>query len=433
MEGNMGQRIRGALLCAVAVACLGAGASSASAMKSVCASKCAFTTIQAAVNAATPGETISIAAGNYEENVVVNKSLTLRGSGKKTVIYPGTSNPVCEGGSLCGGTASNIILVAASNVTITKMRLDGDNPNLTSGVVRGGADIDARNGVITNHELGVPYSNLTVAKVTVANIYLRGLYASTSGGSFNFNHDTVTNVQGEGASIAMFSFEESGQYVDNKVSDANDAISANWSKGTSFIGNKITKSSSGIHTDNNGGSGGSADVIEGNKVSACNTNGYGIWVFVPYVSATIEGNKISGCYIALAAFGGAVSGEGPEFSENVIDGKGAATTDPEGTYGAYVSTDQLGFGTGDVTATLEGNKIVGFGTGLLASQTGGSQATVNAHENIITGNGTGANGETGTVVEAQENYWGCKTGPNTPRCDTATGTVVFTPFLTAKP
>ena len=146
----------------------------------------------------------------------------------------------------------------ASNVTISKLRLEGDNPNLTSGVVRGAADIDARNGIITNHEAGT-FNGLTVSKVKVSDVYLRGIYAS-SGGTFDFNHDTVENVQGEEASIAMFDFEGAGVMEDNKVSSANDAISANWSKGTQFVGNKITKSGSGVHTDNNGGSGGSGDL-----------------------------------------------------------------------------------------------------------------------------------------------------------------------------
>ena len=70
------------------------------------------------------------------------------------MIEPGISNPVCEPGSLCGGTASNVILVEANNVTISKLTVEGDNPGLTSGVTAGGKDIDARNGIITNHVAG---------------------------------------------------------------------------------------------------------------------------------------------------------------------------------------------------------------------------------------------------------------------------------------
>jgi hypothetical protein len=416
------------------------GTASASMQKTVCASGCAFTSIQAAINAASPGATITIGPGSYVENIVVNKPVTLRGSGLETVIYPATSMPVCEPGSLCAGAASNIILVQADNVTITNLRLQGDNPNLTSGVVRGGEDIDARNGIITNHALGT-YNNLTVSKVKVVGIYLRGIYAS-SGGTFNFNHDTVENVQGDESSIAMFNFEGSGVMASNKVVNANDAISANWSKGTQFLSNLISKSGSGVHTDNNGGSGGSADLIKGNRVRECNTDGYGIWVFVPYVSATVESNRVKGCAVGLAAFGGAVSGQGPTFAGNYVNGSEASTTDPAGTYGAYLTTDQVGFGSGDLTATLSGNTFIHYATGLFATQTSpspgqsaGGQATITASpNNSFLADTVGANGDTGTTVSAANDWWGCAQGPNAGgHCATAVGTVTFTPWLTEKP
>jgi nitrous oxidase accessory protein NosD len=434
----MGRTIRLLMVGGAVAACLALASSAWASGKTVCAKGCSFTSIQAAIDAASPGATITIGAGTYVENVVVDKPLTLQGAGRHTTIEPATSNPVCEGGSLCGGTASNIVLVEANDVTLTKLSLEGDNPSLTSGVVRGGKDIDARNGIVTNHELGT-YNGLTVTKVKVADVYLRGMYAS-SGGTFDFEGDTVENVQGEEASIAMFAFGGSGTMSHNRVTSANDAISANHSTGTQFLDNKITKSGSGVHTDNNGDSGGSADVIEGNKISECTSNGYGIFVFVPYLSATVKANKVKGCYIGIAVFGGAVAGQGPTLSDNKVDGSGALTTDPAGSYGAYVTTDQLGFEFGDVNATLTGNSFMHSGTGLLVTQTSptpgqpsGGQATVTASGNTFHTNGTGANGEAGTEVNAENNWWGCKQGPNMGRCDTALGTVDYTPWLVAKP
>jgi nitrous oxidase accessory protein NosD len=435
----MRRRIRTALLgVAVVAGCLTVAGPASAMNPTVCPSGCNFSSIQSAINAATNGQTLTIGAGTYRENVVVDRPLTLKGAGTGTVIEPATSNPICSPGSLCGGAASNIILVQADNVTITNLALEGDNPTLTSGVVVEGKDIDARNGIITNHLMGT-FNNLVVSKVKVSDVYLRGIYAS-SGGTFNFNHNTVENVQGEEASIAMFNFEGSGSMEKNRVSKANDAISANWSKGTQFAKNTVTESGSGVHTDNNGGAGGVADVIDGNKISKCKENGYGIFVFVPYVSATVESNQITGCYVGIAAFGGAVSGQGPTFTKNKVSGVGATTSDPAGTYGAYITTDQLGFEFGDVTATLMSNKFLSSGTGLFVTQTkptegqpAGGQATVTASGNTIQKNTTGANGETGTVVEAQNNWWGCAAGPNTPKCDTAIGTVNFTPWLTSKP
>jgi nitrous oxidase accessory protein NosD len=435
----MRRTIQGLMVAGVLTASLVFAGPALAAKKTVCASGCAFSSIQSAINAATPGATITIAMGSYTENVVVTKSVTLQGSGMGTVIMPAVSDPVCSPGSLCGGAASNIVLVQADNVTLEHLTLEGDNPSLTSGVVRGGKDIDARNGIITNHEAGT-FNNLTVSKVKVADVYLRGIYAS-SGGTFNFNHDAVENVEGEEASIAIFDFEGAGVISNNTVTAANDAISANWSKGTQFLDNKVSNSGSGIHTDNNGGSGGTADLIQGNKISGCPVNGYGIFVFAPYVSATVNSNKVTGCSVGLAAFGSQVSGQGPTFSGNRVDGTGATSTEPGGTYGAYLTTDLLGFAFGDLNATLTGNTIQHFGTGMFVTQSNpspeqpaGGQATVSASNNSIQNDTAGAKGEPGTVVNAQNNWWGCKNGPNMGgKCESATGTVAFTPSLTARP
>jgi hypothetical protein len=434
----MRRLIEATMACAVVAACLAVPGSALAAGKTVCKKGCAFTSIQSAINAASSGATVTVGPGSYYENVVVNKPLTLEGSGNMTSIYPGVSNPVCSPGSLCGGTASNIILVEANDVTITKLHLKGANPKL-SGVTVGGENIDARNGVIVNYNAGV-FNNLVVSNVWVTGVYLRGIYDGSEG-TFNFNHDRVDNVQGEEASIAMFNYGGSGEMSDNRVSNANDAISANWSRGTKFLRNEISKSASGIHTDNNGGFGGVADLIEGNSVKECSSNGYGIWVFAPYVSATVESNKVKGCYIGLGTFGSNLSGQGPKFANNRVSGAGATTTDPNGTYGAYLSTDQLGFEFGDLTATLTANKLEHATTGMLVTQTkptpghpAGGQATVTASGNLFQHDGTGANGEAGTVVNAQNNWWGCSQGPNMGgKCTTAIGTVQFTPWLTSKP
>lgn len=66
-----------------------------------------YATISAAVTAASPGDVILVAPGTYNENVAVNKSLTLRSSGGKGVtIINGAAGPL--------GT----ITITASNVTI---------------------------------------------------------------------------------------------------------------------------------------------------------------------------------------------------------------------------------------------------------------------------------------------------------------------------
>ncbi len=285
--------------------------------------------------------------------------------------------------SLCPG-ASNLILVQASDVTVGRMLLDGDNPALTSGVLSGGVDVDARNGIITDHMLGPIFNNLTVRNVTVRNIYLRGIYASTRG-TFTFDSNALTNVQGEYASIAMFNFGGSGVMSNNRVSYANDAISSNWSTGVQFLNNTVTHSASGIHTDNAAGPG---DLIQGNTISRCQVDGYGIFVFVPYVAPTVRNNTVSGCAVGFAAFGGAVPVT-TLVRDNEFDGTNAAVSVPDSSDGAYVTTDQLGYGAADVGVSFVNNSISNFAFGLQMTQAGGGAATVSLDSNLVTGNGTG--------------------------------------------
>ena len=91
------------------------------------ASDTAFSTIQAAVNAAGSGDTIQVCPGTYDEQVVVTTShLTIRGAGAGlTVVRPtavvdnatnGFGNPV----------AAILLVEGAANVTVASLKIDGN-------------------------------------------------------------------------------------------------------------------------------------------------------------------------------------------------------------------------------------------------------------------------------------------------------------------
>ncbi len=358
--------------------------------------------IQRAVDVSSDGDTVNIEAGTYFDNVIVDKSITLDGAGQGlTIIYSATANPNPEGpgsGSL-GGGESDIILVQADDVTITQLTVDGNNPNISSGLTSHGVNVDARNGIIENYNAGV-FNNLNVNHVTVQNIYLRGLYAS-SGGTFDFEYDSVTNVAGDpNEAIAIFNYGGSGIMAHDIVSDAEDAISSNWSTGTQFLDNTITNSGSGIHTDNSGEFG-SNDVIAGNNISLGTAGSYGIFVFAPYSGVSVHDNIISGVSVGLAEFGS----QGPSapnitFNNNTVD-----LTSVAGGTGAYVTTSLLGFGFADASATFTNNTIENAATGFDIerdpSDTSSDTASAALDSNNITnnsGDGVYVSGGTGAVA-----------------------------------
>ena len=333
-----------------------------------------FATVQKAISTASSGDSIYIDAGTYFEDVMVTKGLHITGLTQPlTIIYPGSSNPVGTGGTFGG---NNIFLIRESNVTIRDLTADGDNP-------ANGAGVDARNGIVTDFNSG-DYTNLVVHHNTIRNIYWRGIYSaygSTPGNTFNFHHNTVTNVQGDpNASIGIFNFGNSGSIDNNTVTNTSDAISANQSTGTTFTNNTVT--GSGIHTDNNGGSGGTADLIQGNNISNIATGGFGILVFLPSLNVIVEENTINNADIGIGNIGQEVSAT-PVFRRNTIDGQNR----PNST-GIYQSTSYPGFLSSNVSGSYLNNFIKNNQQGFYFKHELGYASTTQAHENSITGNTT---------------------------------------------
>lgn len=432
------RRLRNALLAIAAGATFGtlsaAGSAAAAGTHTVCPVGCNFMSIQAAIDDAgtTAGDTISVGAGTYTENVNVTKAVTIAGAGAgATTVQPAAYGPTCTAGSgsLCSGgpLPSVVFLVAADNVTISKLTINGNNPALN------GPDgpIDARDGIETNFLVGV-FNNLTVRSTAVRNLYLRGIFAA-SGGTFTIDGNVVQNVRSDpnGASIAIFNREGSGSMTNNDVSFAGDAISSNFSTGVTMTGNTISHSGSGLHTDNPGNGGGSADLIANNTVTDCDLDGYGVFVFVPYIAPTVRNNTVSGCAVGMAAFGGAFAPSPtvtPILHNNSVDGTGASVSSG-GSVGVFLTTDTLGFGQTDNSVELPSNTIRRFATGIKTEELGGKDLSVDASFNRIAGNNAGLVGGAGTSSGFENNWWGCNTGPNTPGCDTTVGNVDSDPWL----
>ncbi len=390
--------------------------------------------IQDGVNAAASGDTVHVNPGTYVENITIPTPLNLAGTDQTTtIIQPAVSKPTCgsgESGSLCLDAlnhvgASNLILVQASDVAIHGFTLDGDNPGLSGGFDVGGANVDARNGIITNSASGV-FNNLAVYNTTVKNIYLRGIYAS-SGGSFDFHDNRVSNVQAEYASIAMFAYGGPGIFRYNTVDHASDAISANHSKGIQFLYNTVSNSQNGVHTDNAGDGGGVADLIRGNMISNCTgtlpDGNYGIFVFVPYIAPTVDQNTITNCAQGLSAFGQGAAVT-TTFTNNTVTGPGAT--------GAFITTDQLGWGSNSVSVSFSGNVISAFTTGVQLTADSTRTNTTTFHCNQISGNAAGVTtAGAGTITDNFENnWWGSATGPNPPGSgDSIVAGINATPWL----
>jgi parallel beta-helix repeat protein len=384
-----------------------------------------FTKIQDAINAVTAGGIVDVAGGVYKENVLINKPLQLIGAGAGVVtVYPALSAPnPCAGSSLCGGLASNIILVQADDVTISGMTLDGDNPDITSGLVRNGADLDARNGIIENHAAG-SWDRLTVHDVVVKNIYLRGIYSSSSGTGFHLYDNTIENVDGESQSIAIMCWVASGIIEGNTITQSNDAIASQYSRGIQVLNNTITDSGSGVHTDNQGSS--VTDVIQGNQVSDCRADGYGIWAFVPNGVVNLDGNTITNCSVSLSVWG-TRSTATVNVTNNEVDGNNLTNG-----IGILETTNLAGWGSDHVSATFTNNKIANAETAVYLWVEDTYNLSIHANGNSFTGytNGVVIEG-TGTipVPDLSANWWGSNDAAVVKAAANGGVTIDYTPWL----
>lgn len=435
---------------------------------------CAKRTIQAGIDTAVARATVRVAAGLYAENVVVSRAVNIWGAGAgSTIVVPALSSPnPCDSSSLCGGAASNVFLVRSSDVTIQSLTVDGNNPSKSSGVVVGGSDIDARNGIIEDHATSV-YHRLTVRSVEVKNVFLRGINAGSGGNDFGFRTNTVHNVQGDSHSVGIYAFGARGTISANHVTSVHDGINVNGSRGVKILNNLVEQSGSGIHIDNSKrpATGIADDLIQNNTVQDCTPGGYGIWVFVSHADALIDANTVSLCQVGMAVIGQGTPGE-LTFTANDVLGDGS-----DDTQGIYVTTNSFGYGHFDVTALFTNNNVSGFATAALIEQGDGKSATayfdherfadsgrgienhgtVSVHDTCLLANDTGllnhpgASAEVHTssitgsstfgvqnldlvTLDATDNWWGSPGGP-APGGGGApvSGPVDFNPFLTSEP
>ncbi|HED04880.1 MAG TPA: hypothetical protein ENI60_09040 [Candidatus Fraserbacteria bacterium] len=161
---------------------MGPAPQASAATLSVCASGCSFSTIQTAIAAATPQDTISIGPGAYVGPIVVTKNLRLIGSGAKLttifggVIAVGLSNVTLEGVTISKGL-NGLELRNAAVVNATDIVIAG---NAANGVALFGdsalsliSSVITKNGIsILGNPIGSGIAARNSARINVFNIVI---------------------------------------------------------------------------------------------------------------------------------------------------------------------------------------------------------------------------------------------------------------------
>ncbi|MCO6464232.1 MAG: HYR domain-containing protein [Saprospiraceae bacterium] len=191
-----------------------------------------YATIQAAIDAATAGDVIEVCAGTYAENVVVTKELSILGPNATIDACSGTRvGEAIVVPAINAVSSSQIFNVQASNVTISGLTIDGDNPSLTSGYLgTTGADLNAAEGVSVRVN---NINNLTITNNIFKNLSYFGVFLfganysapATTGHTISNNKFSNLGTYDSGSGIALWGggvLIYNGQYAyihDNCMND----------------------------------------------------------------------------------------------------------------------------------------------------------------------------------------------------------------------
>lgn len=353
-----------------------------------------FLTIQEAINAASNGDTIIVAAGTYAEDLLVDVSVQISGAGVGlTRIVPATSVPGVGFGSQLA-TTTWLARVQSDGVGFNGITFDGNNPGLSP-------NIDARGGIVTDFTTGT-YSGLEVISCEVTNVSFRGIYAAAGGSDHRFIFNNVSNVDSlTYESVGLFFYGAEGEAKQNTVSNCSIGIGFQAGGGGLIQANDIFNCDLGVLSNS---SNVEVDIL-GNGIMGCDL---GIQVVTANAPIDVNFNTVFSSRWGISLLGGGnglMSADGNDVDGNLL----------LDAYGFYVSTD----GVGSLNALLTSNEIKNNSLGVVCAENAGNNApNLNVTISGSTGNHNTFVGNTDfnlaldtsdNDVNARFNIWGAVT------------------------
>jgi parallel beta-helix repeat protein len=291
--------------------------------------KAEFSTIQSAINAAAPGDTVRVCPGVYPEQVTIGISLTLRGE-NGAILMPG---PVAQNGTdiSSGAPLAAIILVQnAADVTVDGLIVDGSQNGITQ---------------CSPFFVGIIFQN---ASGRISHNTVRSISTPPVGGCQDGDAIGAQSSSGQGSTVEIAS---------NSVHDyQKNGITANETGTTATIhDNTVTESApagsnfaapNGIQIGFGAAGTINANTVSGNiwapcvSVSNCTAAGSGILIFESD-SVTIQNNNLGTNQFGIFVQGDSVTIRNNDvFNNLVLYGVAVIGNDARITNNSIVHSDQ---------------------------------------------------------------------------------------------
>jgi parallel beta-helix repeat protein len=193
-----------------------------------------YTTIQAAINAASDGDTVLVSAGRYYEGIQVNKSVTVVGESPSTTTVYGTVEGYASGG------VGNPFQVSADNVVIANLSIvDGDEYNGAIKAVSS-KNVAIRNNVITQGG----YSGIAVAMTNCVDFSVIGNTITQGGGRIDIQGSRIGEIAENKLSSLEYSIivrnSPNITFTENSISQCDEGIQVTDSANSTFNQNRIS-------------------------------------------------------------------------------------------------------------------------------------------------------------------------------------------------
>lgn len=274
-----------------------------------------FTTIQAAVNAATAGSTIQVCPGTYAEQITITTPLTLKGvpagaAGTVVIQPPAAGLSASSTSEIFGNLYANVYVHGTEGVTLNNLVIQGNgggpciNAGFSIGVLNQGG-----NGLVTNslfvNSAPCQHSIAAMADATIGFRFINNTFSNCGLTCLEVDYADTTTVTGNSLSASQNAyFVIELQYLSGPATISNNTLASD-TIGVAILSTDSTEATISNNTILEGATGvgiglveSTHNLVEGNRV----TGGTALLIndYMLGYGNTIKQNTVTGAVCGLS-------------------------------------------------------------------------------------------------------------------------------------